>query len=270
MPQNELQFGAENRAFKYGDGVFETMHFSRGELFFVDDHFERLVRGMYTIGLDTTLLNPIDICNDINRLCEKLGFKEARIRLALYRKEGGAYMPHTDSYNIIITAEELSESGYRINQKGLRLGLFSEIRKPVNALAGVKSSNALLYVLAARYARDNGWDESFLLNEHGRICEANSSNIFLILPDKRILTPPTSEGILPGVMRKNVIKFLQDSNYQIEEAILLTEDFYRAEEVFLTNAVTGIRWVLAFREKRYFGTITKQILSEVNASAVFN
>ena len=147
--------------------------------------------------------------------------------------------------------------------------MYSEIRKPVNALAGIKSANALLYVLAARYARDNNWDEALILNEHGRICEANSSNVFLVLPDKRVLTPPVSEGILPGVMRKNMINWLKENSYQVDEAILLTEDFYRAEEVFLTNAVTGLRWVLAFREKRYFGTFTKKLVDQLNASAVF-
>ncbi|MEX1188750.1 MAG: aminotransferase class IV [Bacteroidia bacterium] len=267
--QNQLQHGAENRSFKYGDGVFETMHYSQGEIYFVDDHFERLVGGMFTLGLDTTLLYPIQICEDVKSLCEKKELESARVRLTVFRKEGGAYMPETDQFHVIITAEEIPSGGYHLNQKGLRLGLYSEIRKPVNALSGVKSANALLYVLAARYARDNGWDESLLLNENGRICEANSSNVFLVLADKRILTPPLSEGILPGVMRKNMIRWLRENNFQVDETVLLTEDFFRAEEVFLTNAVSGLRWAIAFREKRYFSTFTRKLVEQLNASAVF-
>lgn len=269
IPQSQLRNGADNRSFCYGDAVFETMHYHRGEIFFVDDHFVRLVGGMYTLGLDTTLLNPLQICEDIKSLCEAKGFQAARVRLSVYRREGGAYMPETDQVHVIITANEISSGGYQLNQKGLRLGMYSEIRKPVNALAGIKSANALLYVLAARYARDNNWDEALILNEHGRICESNSSNVFLVLPDKRVLTPPVSEGILPGVMRKNMIQWLRENKYSVDEAILLTEDFYRAEEVFLSNAVTGLRWVLAFREKRYFGTFTKKLVDQLNTSAVF-
>lgn len=259
---------SSNRSFRYGDGVFETMRLQDSEILFVDDHFERLISGMYAIGLDTTLLNPLAICEDILRLSGYLNFTNARIRLSVFRMEGGFYTPDSDRFHVIIHAEELVIPSYQINNKGLRLGLFSEIRKPVNALSGVKSSNALLYVLASRFARDNQFDEALLLNDSGRICEASSSNIFLVLPDKRILTPPLSEGALPGVMRKNVIQWLRTQGFQVDEVILLTEDLYRAEEVFLTNVISGMRWVIAFREKRYFGTFTRRLFEEFTSSNV--
>jgi branched-chain amino acid aminotransferase len=142
--------------------------------------------------------------------------------------------------------------------------LYSEIRKPVNSLSGIKSSNALLYVLAARYARDNSWDDAVLLNEYGRICEATASNIFLVLPDKRILTPPVAEGILPGVMRKNLLRWLRENGHQVEEAILLTDDFYRADEVFLSNSIQGISWVIGFRERRYFSSFSRSLVDALN------
>jgi branched-subunit amino acid aminotransferase/4-amino-4-deoxychorismate lyase len=269
MDESSLRYGASNRSFRYGDGVFETMRYEEGELFFIDDHFERLISGMYALGLDTTMLNPLQICEDIQTLCANKSCSSARIRLSVYRKEGGAYCPDTDQFHIIITAEEIADGGYTFNQKGLRIGLYSEIRKPVNTLSGVKSANALIYVLASRHARDNSWDDALLLNENGRICEACSSNVFIVLPDKRILTPPVTEGILPGVMRKNLISWLNDNGKVVEEVILLPDDFYRAEEVFLTNVISGVRWVLAFREKRFFSTYTKKLLEEFIASEVF-
>lgn len=269
MEESSLQYGATNRSFRYGDGVFETIRFEASELFFIDDHFERLLSGMYALGLDTTLLNPIQICEDILALCATKKLDSARVRIAVFRKEGGAYCPITDQFHIIITADEIPAGPYQFNQKGLRLGMFSEIRKPINTLSGVKSANALLYVLASRHARDNSWDEALILNENGRICEACSSNVFLVLPDKRILTPPVSEGILPGIMRKNLISWLKDNGKEVEEVILLPDDFYRAEEVFLTNVISGVRWVLAFREKRYFSTYTKKMLEGFVASEVF-
>lgn len=269
MDESSLRYGASNRSFRYGDGVFETMRYEAGELFFIDDHFERLISGMYALGLDTTLLNPLQICEDIHALCAEKSLTSARIRLSIFRTEGGTYRPETDQFHTIIIAEEIAAGGYVFNQKGLRIGLFSEIRKPVNTLSGVKSANALIYVLAARHARDNSWDDALLLNENGRICEACSSNVFIVLPDKRILTPPVSEGILPGVMRKNLISWLNENGKEVEEVILLPEDFYRAEEVFLTNVIFGVRWVLAFREKRYFSSYTKKLLEGFVASEVF-
>jgi branched-chain amino acid aminotransferase len=269
LPTGNIGKSEKSRAFLYGDSVFETMRFHTGDIYFVDDHFQRLIGGMYSIGLDTTLLNPMEIYDGIRRLTSELSLQHARVRMTVFRREGGFYMPESDRFHVLVTADELPDEGYRFNQKGLRLGLYSDIRKPVNALAGVKSGNALLYVLAARHARDQQWDDALLLNEHGRICEASSSNLFLVMPDKRVITPPQSEGILPGVFRKNLISWMQQNAFQIEEQVVLTDDLYKAGEVFLTNVTGGIRWVLAFREKRYYGSFSKQLLDAFCASEVY-
>ncbi|MEZ5173718.1 MAG: aminotransferase class IV [Bacteroidia bacterium] len=269
VPPGNISKPATNRALLYGDSVFESMRFHAGDVYFVDDHFQRLIGGMYSIGLDTTLLNPMEIYDGIRQLCSELSYENARVRMTVFRREGGYYKPDSDRFHVLLTAEELPDDAYRHNQKGLRLGLFSDIRKPVNALAGVKSGNALLYVLAARHARDHQWDDALLLNEHGRICEASSSNLFLVMPDKRIVTPPLSEGILPGVFRRNLIAWMQQNHIQIEEQVVLSEDMFKAEEVFLTNVTGGIRWVIAFREKRYFAGYSKEILEAFKSSDIF-
>jgi branched-chain amino acid aminotransferase len=260
LEKHDWNMGPENRSFLYGDGLFESIRFQNGTLNYIDDHLERLVSGMFTLGLDTTFFNPLQICDLMLELCKQNDLIDARIRLTVFREAGGYYKPSSDNTSYLITAEAINPLLINKNEKGVRLGLYSEIRKPINSLSGIKSSNGLLYVLAARYARENNWDDSIILNEHGRICESSNSNLFLVLPNKRILTPPISEGILPGVMRKNLIKWLRDNEYQVDEAIVLTDDFYRAEEVFLSNAIQGVRWVIAFKERRYFSTVSRNIM----------
>ncbi len=259
LEKDAWNMGSENRSFLYGDGLFESVRFQDGTLIYIDDHLERLVSGMFTLGLDTTFFNPLQICDLMLELCKQNELVDARIRLTVFRDAGGFYKPSSDNCSYLITAEAINPLLIK-NDKGVRLGLYSEIRKPINSLSGIKSSNGLLYVLAARYARENNWDDSIILNEHGRICESSSSNLFLVLPNKRILTPSISEGILPGVMRKNLIKWLRENEYQVDEAIVLTDDFYRAEEVFLSNAIQGVRWVIAFKERRYFSNVSRNIM----------
>lgn len=259
LEKRDWNMGTENRSFLYGDGLFESIRFQDGSLIYIDDHLERLVSGMFTLGLDTTFFNPLQICDLMLELCKQNELIDARIRLTVFRDAGGFYKPSSDNCSYLINTEAINPALIK-SEKGVRLGLYSEIRKPINSLSGIKSSNGLLYVLAARYARENNWDDSIILNEHGRICESSNSNIFLVLPNKRILTPPISEGILPGVMRKNLIKWLRENEYQVDEAIVLTDDFYRAEEVFLSNAIQGVRWVIAFKERRYFSNVSRSIM----------
>lgn len=249
----------DNRAFLYGDGLFESIRVSDGNLLFFDDHFERLISAMYVLGFDNTFFDPLKVFGEMEELIRRNQCKEGRLRLNVFRNSGGFYKPHTDQCGYLITVQQVSEPIFTINEKGLRLGTFSEIRKPLNALSGIKSSSALLYVIAARHARESGWDDSILLNEYGRICECSAANIFLLMPDKTVVTPALSEGILPGVMRKNLIRFMRDNSIQVEERMVLTDDLFKADEIFMTSAIQGIRWVISFRERRYFSAFSRRL-----------
>jgi branched-chain amino acid aminotransferase len=263
LPIENAAVGLHNRSFKYGDGLFETMRFQNGQILFVDAHFERLVAGMFVLGFETSFFDVEAVYQDCLKLVSEKNLSTARIRLHVYRNDGGNYKPATDQCSYVIYADGLEQDRFVINDKGFHIGLYADIRKPINSLSGIKSANGLLYVLAARHADIQNWNEALILNEQGRICECSASNVFLIMPDKSILTPALTEGCLAGVMRKNLIELLKNSGRKVVEGAVLTEDLYRAEEVFLTNAIQGIRWCIAFREKRFYSTKSREILLEL-------
>lgn len=126
-------------------------------------------------------------------------------------------------------------------------------------LSTLKSSNALLYVMASRYARDHSFDEVLILNEQGRICEASSSNVFLIFPGGRIVRSSKFRRYTAGCYAQEHYCSHERGWFQVEETQVLPEDLYRAEEIFLTNAIQGIRWVLSYRERRYYKNQVQEI-----------
>ncbi len=255
----EQSLSPDNRAFLYGDGLFESIRISEGNLLFFDDHFERLIASMYVMGFDNTFFDPLKVFGEMEELIHRNQCKEGRLRLNVFRNSGGFYKPLSDQCSYLMTIQTVPEVVFTINVKGLRLGLYSEIRKPLNALSGIKAASALLYVMAARHARESNWDDALILNEYGRICESSAANIFLLMPDKTIVTPALSEGILPGVMRKNLIRFMRENEMLVEERIVMTDDLFKADEIFLSNAIQGVRWVLSFRERRYFSTFSRRL-----------
>ena len=111
-------------------------------------------------------------------------------------------------------------------------------------------SNYLIYALAAQYAKAQHWNEAIILNQYGRICDTTIANIFFI-KDGRIHTPGLSEGCVKGVMRTYLIEQLQKENISVEEGAYSNEDLLQADEIFLTNAIQGIRWVKSFGGKIY-------------------
>jgi len=132
----------------------------------------------------------------------------------------------------------------------LDIGVFEDGRKVCDPFSNIKSNNYLLYALAAQYAKSNHWNEAIVLNQHNRICDTTIANIFFI-KNNSFYTPSLSEGCINGVMRTYLIDQLRKQNREITEGAFSISDLSEAEEVFLTNAVQGIRWVKSFGMKTY-------------------
>ena len=160
--------------------------------------------------------------------------------------------------------EYIENDYYELNQKGLIIDLYKDLRKPVNILSNLKSSNSLVYIMAGMYAKENNMDDCILLNENNNLVEGISSNIFLIKGDK-IFTPPLKDGPVAGIMRKQILKIADNYGLKISfEDSLNENNLLEADEVFFTNAIQGIRWVLAFKDRRYFNNMAKQFVDKLN------
>ena len=256
---------ASNRSFRYGDGLFETIRMVNGKLQFPEYHVDRLKAGMKAMKIEgSVLLDEYFLKQKTAELCKKNKLKDnVKFRLSVYRGGEGLYTPEINKYGYVLEATPLDTNQYEINKKGLIVDVYNEMTKPVNVLSNYKTSSSLIYVMAGLYKKQHKLDETIILNQHGFICETISSNIFVVY-DKQIYTPALSEGCISGVMRKVVMQMANANNIPIVEAQLNPEVLRQAEEVFVTNAVGGIRWVMGYGRKRYFNEIAKNLSIMLN------
>ncbi|MCK5822930.1 MAG: aminotransferase class IV [Bacteroidales bacterium] len=258
----------QNRAFRYGDGLFETMHANGTKVQFLDEHFIRL-----TYGIEKLKMNIPDYftINHIKNLITKLLNKNklyqgAKIRLSVFRSDGGLYTPLSNNISFIIEAEELEHAKYTLNKKGLVIDIYNEIKKNINYFSDLKSSNALLFVLAGIYKQKNKLDDCIIINQENKIVEAVSSNIFIV-KNNQLYSPALTDGCIPGIMRTQIIKTALSLNYTIfDDCNIKPDDLLSADEVFLTNAISGIRWVVAYKNNRYFNKTSKLLINKLNES----
>lgn len=256
----------KNRGFRYGDGLFESMRMTGGKLNFADLHADRLQAGMNALKMDGGILfDAYFLKQKTAELCKKNKLRDnARFRLSVYRDADGLYTPDTNKSGYVLEASAMQENGYVLNKKGLIINVYDEITKPVNKLSNYKTSNSLLFVMAGLYKKQHRLDEAFLLNQHGFLCESISSNVFVVY-DKQIYTPALSEGCIAGVMRNIVMQTAKANGISIIEAQINPEVLNEADEVFITNASSGIRWVMGYGRKRYFNEITKSLSAMLNS-----
>jgi branched-chain amino acid aminotransferase len=253
-----------NRALYYGDALFETIHCLGTEPQLLDRHWARLSNGMKVLKMNIDKGFTLDILHNyiVKLLNKNRIFKGARIRLTVYRDQGGLYTPERNTISWFIESSDLVYEKYMLNQKGLKADIFDDLHKPVNKLSNLKTNNSLIFVLAGLYRKENNLDECFILNQFGRIVESVSSNIFLVFEDQ-IITPPLSEGCIAGVMRNEIIDIASSENYSIKERGILERDLIEAEEVFITNAIQGIQWIGAYKDRRYFNFAAKKLLASL-------
>ncbi|HET6990170.1 MAG TPA: aminotransferase class IV, partial [Bacteroidia bacterium] len=152
---------------------------------------------------------------------------------------------------------------YVLNDKGMSVELYQDIRKPINKLSTLKTANSQLYVLAALYAKKMNVDDAILINHNGNVIEATGSSLFAV-KNGVLYTSPLSEGCVAGVMRGVIMEIAKENRIAVYEVPLPLSIMLNSDEIFLTNAVRGIQWVSSYKAKRYFNNTAKKFQELLN------
>lgn len=221
------------RAFVYGDLLFESILFEDGLLKNLELHYERLINSAKFLKMDIPISFTFPFFKSLLKdEIQKQGLNQkSRIRFTLYRNSPGFYLPDNNSVNWEI---ELFLLDLNQPKKEKIVGIYTETYKSFHPLSNIKSGNALVYVLASIFAMEKKWDDAFILNEAGRVCEASSSNFFWV-KDGIWFTPPISEGCVEGVKRAELLE-----KQEIVELECEIEDLENADEIYLCNAIQGL------------------------------
>ncbi len=258
VPAEQQVLTIANRGFRYGDGLFESMRWMKGELKFAELHADRIRKGMKLLKLASwSQFDAWFIRERVEELVRrnKTG-PDARIRLTVFRDSDGLYSPSNNKMAFALEAQKLEESNYSINDKGFIIDVYDEIAKPINILSNLKTCNSLIYVLAGIFKNQNALDEVLILNQNGFLCESMSSNVFVVY-DRKLYTPALNEGCIAGIMRQVVMRLAKENGIELVEAQINPNILNEADEVFLTNASRGIQWVMGYNDKRYFNEVSR-------------
>lgn len=261
LPAPDMMLPAGNTAFRYGNGLFETMLVRNGAIRLAPYHWERLLNGLKLLHFPIpSLFTPALIEEQVLRTVRKNGLEHlCRVRLQMFGSAGSIWGPDDNQLHYLIECYPLTENDLRLNENGLVLGIATGIQKNADNISHLKSTNALVYAMAARQAKQNKWNDALVCNMHGHVVESAIANVFWV-KDGIIYTPPLSEGCIEGVMRRHLLFTVPG----IIEKPLIELELYEAEEVFLTNAIKGIRWVGTINEWIYKSKISKELHAKLS------
>ncbi|MGV6844551.1 MAG: aminotransferase class IV [Lutibacter sp.] len=261
IPEDGYLLSSNNRGFKYGDSLFETIKIVNNQIQFLEDHYFRLMAGMRLLRMDIPMHFNLEFFeNEILKTFSKQSFKTARARFTVFRADGGLYLPEQNSIHFMVEVQSINTS----IKSNYEIEIFKDFTVNANLLSTLKTNNRLINVLASIYADENGFDNCFLINNNKNIVEAINGNVFLVFGNT-IKTPPISDGCIKGIMRKKIIEFLEDSSvYKIEEIAISPFDLQKADEIFISNAIIGIQPVTKYRKKMFSTVISSDLRIKLN------
>lgn len=256
-----------NRGFNYGDAVFETIKVSHSKILFWEDHYFRLMASMRIIRMEIPMNFTLEFLKDeILKLVKNSNQAETsvRVKLVVFRDSEGLYTPKTNDVSFLITSRELDNDFYEINDTTYVVDLYKDHYISPSLLSTLKSNNRLINVIGGIYAKENSLDNCLLLNTNKNVVEALNSNVFLV-NGNTIKTPPLSDGCIKGIMRKQIIEIVKlMPEYTIEEASVSPFELQKADELFLTNVITGVQPISNYRKKQFSTAFSKNILAKLN------
>lgn len=256
----------QNRAFLYGDAVFETVKIVNSKILFLEDHYFRLMSSMRIIRMEIPMNFTMEYFEEqILALvkCKKME-TSARARITVYRNDGGYYLPKSNTVSFLINAESLDNVKYVINEEDYVVDLYTDFYVTRQLLSSIKNTNKIINITASIYADENGLDNCLLLNDGKNVIEALQGNIF-VLKGNTLITPPVSEGCLNGVMRKQILALSRKiENLEVVEEVISPFDLQKSDELFITNVIKGIQPVTRYRKKTFTTNLSSLLLQRLN------
>lgn len=257
IAETGLSLSTNDRAFQYGDGFFETIRYERGQLQSWPDHADRIQEGLQALRLilpDSVPLSTFPQLIEQLVTANQLQQQVARVKLQIWRQPGGLYTPSTHQANILITARP--GQPFAISHRP-NVGIFDAVRLSASPLSGIKTLNALPYVLAGLAKQEGPYDDMLLLDQHGHLAECIASNLFWF-QGNQLVTPALATGCINGITRRRLLRIFPNT----QEGLFTPDALADADAVFAAN-VAGIQFFTqwgATETIQYWTSVLEQCL----------
>jgi branched-chain amino acid aminotransferase len=257
-----------NRGFLFGDAIFETIKVNGTKILFLEEHYLRLMASMRICRMEIPMNFTMEFMEEeiLKLIALQTNKVSNRIRFSVFRNAEGFYNPTSNDVQFIITCSELASDSYTFSSTTYEVELFKDFHISKHLLATLKTNNKMINVVASIFAKENGFENCLLINEDKNVVEATNGTIFMKMGNQ-IITPPTSDGCLNGIMRKQIIAIVNkmDTIEMIEKSIS-PFDLQKADELFISNVITGIQPITKYRKKEFTSEVAKEITNVLNAT----
>lgn len=264
FPEDDFVASSTNRGFNFGDGFFESIRVFDGRSPFLPLHWKRMQFASHHLSL--SLENSLtfeQFKHQVLTIAQKNEEPNSRVRFQCFRKGAGKYTPEINEVGWAITSKALEQSRFELNKVGLKIGVCKKVMVNPAPQSSFKSTNAIPYIMGSMEAQAQKLDDCLLLDSRGKIAESTNSNVFLVQGNE-LITPSLKNGGVNGVMRNIILQTAISLGFKCKFSDFTYDRMLSADELFLTNATTGLKWVAGLEKKRFFKRVSTKLVDAVN------
>lgn len=270
ISSDENYLNHQNRGLRYGDSLFETLRVVNNVVVFWEDHYLRLMASMRILRMEIPMSFTMEFLEEeILKLvsANEIENSAVRIRLCIYRVDGGLYLPKSNNVSYCIESNVMEAPFYTFDEQAYEIELFKDFYVNADMMSTLKTNNRIINVVGSIFAKENDYDNCLLLNQNKQVVEALNGNIFMVKGNV-ITTASTQDGCINGVIRKKLISILEKlPKYECVTTSISPFDLQKADEIFITNSIMGVKSVTKYRKKTFENLVAKDLLGKLNALA---
>jgi branched-chain amino acid aminotransferase len=264
---SDTNLSNDNRAFLYGDGIFETLKIVNNKILFFEDHYFRLMASMRIVRMQIPNNFTLEYIEEqiLNTAKANNCSNSARIRFTVFRNEGGFYLPQTRTISFVIQSSPINEVKYLFSNASYEVDLYKDFFISKQLLSTLKTTNKMINITGSIFADENDLQNCILMNNDKNVVESLNGNLFLLLGNK-LITPSIDQGCLNGIMRKQILQIAKKiETIEVFEKIISPFDLQKADELFITNVIVGIQPITKYRKKEYKTELSNELVTHMNA-----
>jgi branched-chain amino acid aminotransferase len=264
---SDTNLSNDNRAFLYGDGIFETLKIVNNKILFFEDHYFRLMASMRIVRMQIPNNFTLEYIEEqiLNTAKANNCSNSARIRFTVFRNEGGFYLPQTRTISFVIQSSPINEVKYLFSNASYEVDLYKDFFISKQLLSTLKTTNKMINITGSIFADENDLQNCILMNNDKNVVESLNGNLFLLLGNK-LITPSIDQGCLNGIMRKQILQIAKKiETIEVFEEIISPFDLQKADELFITNVIVGIQPITKYRKKEYKTELSNELVTHMNA-----
>lgn len=231
-PLEEAVISINDRGLQFADSVYEALRVYGGKPFHLEAHLLRLERSLRGLQM-TTSVDALGLGDVIATLVQRSGIEEGFVYIQVTRGTAPRALPFPPEDvppNVIVTYKHLQALTDEKKTHGVTAITVADTRWKRNDL---KTTCRLSNVLVRQEAKDRGAHEALFVDGNERLLEGTATNVYFV-KDGELLTPPLSEGILPGVTRKVILEIAHKAEVPVQEDYVTIGELRQVDEAFLS------------------------------------